>query len=128
MISNSTKYKLYLFLKAVSDCEVIVEEQRQELAKRNEFEPYAAFKRIENSGLQPGDIENNAISSTELCRFLRQNHVDYVKETDMYPFFLTFDKDMDGNIDYDDFLQFCLPYDDMKLRAKVSQRPTYRAN
>ena len=71
MISNSTKYKLYLFLKAVSDSEVIVEEQRQELAKRNEFEPYAAFKRIEMAGLEPGDIENNAISSTELCRFLR---------------------------------------------------------
>ena len=45
----------------------------------------------------------------------------------MYPLFLTFDKDMDGNIDYDDFLQFSLPYDDMKLRAKVSQRPTYKA-
>lgn len=47
MISNATRYKLYLFLKAVSDNEVIVEEQRQELAKCNDFEPYAAFKRIE---------------------------------------------------------------------------------
>lgn len=120
MISNSTKYKLYLFLKAVSDSEVIVEEQRQELAKRTGFEPYAAFKRIELAGLIPGDIENNAISSTELCRFLRENHVDYLKETDLYTLFLTYDKDFDGNIDYDDFLQFCLPYDDMKLRAKVS--------
>ena len=79
------------------------------------------------AGLEPGDQENNAISSSELCRFLRQNHVDYIKETDLYALFLTFDKDMDGNMDYDDFLQFSLPYDDMKLRAKVAQRPTYKA-
>lgn len=29
-------------------------------------------------------------------------------------------------MDFDDFLQFVLPYDDIKLRAKVSQRPTYK--
>lgn len=128
MLSNATKYKLYLYLKAVSDCEVIVEEQRQCLGKCQEFEPYAAFKRIELLGMEPGDTENNAISSTELCRFLRQNHVDYVKEQDLYSLFETFDKDNDGNLDYDDFLQFSLPYDDIKLRAKVTQRPTYRCH
>ena len=36
-----------------------------------------------------------------------------------------YDKDEDGNMDYDDFLQFVLPYDDVKLRAKITQRPTY---
>ena len=46
----------------------------------------------------------------------------------MFPLFETFDKDKDGNLDYDDFLQFCLPYDNMKLRAKVAQRPTYRCS
>jgi len=104
MLSNATKYKLYLFLKAISDCEVIVEEQRQELGKCPEFEPYAAFKRIEVAGLEPGDLENNALSSTEMCRFLRHNHVDYIKATDLFPMFATFDKDADGNMDFDDFL------------------------
>jgi Ca2+-binding EF-hand superfamily protein len=51
--------------------------------------------------------------------------VDYIRESDLYPLFSLFDKDHDGCMDFDDFLQFVLPYDDMKLRAKVSQRPTY---
>jgi len=48
MLSSSTKYKLFLFLKAVAEGEQIVEEQRQTLGKCNDFEPYAAFKRIEH--------------------------------------------------------------------------------
>jgi Ca2+-binding EF-hand superfamily protein len=52
--------------------------------------------------------------------------VDYIKEADLYPVFKLFDKDHDGNLDFDDFLQFVLPYDDVKLRAKVTQRPTYK--
>ena len=55
-----------------------------------------------------------------ICRFLRHNQVDYVSETDLYSVFEVFDKNKDGNLDYDDFMQFCLPYDDIKLRAKVA--------
>lgn len=54
MLSNSTKYKLYLWLKAVSDSESIVEEQRQQLGVCKDFEPYAAFKRIELACLDEG--------------------------------------------------------------------------
>ena len=36
--------------------------------------------------------------------------------------FEMFDADGDGNMDYKDFMQFTLPYDDMKLRAKIAQR------
>ena len=50
-----------------------------------------------------------------------------MNETDLYSVFEVFDKNKDGNLDYDDFMQFCLPYDDIKLRAKVTQRPTYKA-
>ena len=53
------------------------------------------------------------------------NQVDYIKETDLFQIFELFDKDKDGNLDFNDFLQFVLPYDDVKLRAKVSQRPTF---
>lgn len=93
MISKATQYKLYLFLKSVSQCEELVEEQRQKLGQCPEFEPYAAFKRLELASLEPGETENNAISAKELCRFLRHNHVDYVKETDFFTMFKTFDKD-----------------------------------
>ncbi|MFN9899646.1 MAG: EF-hand domain-containing protein, partial [bacterium] len=71
-------------------------------------------------GLSPNDPETNTISASTLTRFLRHNSVDYIKETDFFHFFNLFDKDKDGNIDFDDFLQFVLPYDDAKLRAKIS--------
>ena len=58
---------------------------------------------------------------------MRQNSVDYIQEADLYPVFYLFDKDNDGNLNFEDFLQFVLPYDDMKLRAKVSQRPTFKS-
>ena len=76
--------------------------------------------------MAPGDDENNAISAKELNTFLKINHVDYVKETDFHPIFRLFDKDRDGNLDFDDFLQFVLPYDDIRLRAKITQRQTYK--
>jgi len=37
-----------------------------------------------------------------------------------------YDHDKDGNMNYEDFLAFVLPYDDMKLRAKISQREPQR--
>ena len=82
MLSKSTKYKLFQLLKAISDNEIIVEEQRQQLGRQADFEPYAAFKRIE-----AGSIENkgkNVISAGDVCHFLRDNQVDYVKETDLF--------------------------------------------
>ena len=40
-----------------------------------------------------------------LCILLiRDNLVDYIKETDLYYVFQLFDMDRDGNLDYEDFL------------------------
>ena len=52
----------------------------------------------------PNDPETNTINATTLTRFLRHNSVDYIKETDFLHFFNLFDKDKDGNLDFDDFL------------------------
>ena len=121
MLTGGTKYRLYLFFKAVSENENFVEDQRQTLGGIEEYNTYAAFKRIEACGTEM----KNTICAADVVKFLTQNHVDYIKETDLFRFFQTFDKDKDGNLDYDDFLQFALPYDNMKLRAKVSQRPPF---
>lgn len=64
MIIQSTKYKLYLLLKAVSENEIIVEEQRQRLANFPDYEPYAAFKRIDRKNL-------NKINAEDICNFLK---------------------------------------------------------
>ena len=84
------------------------------------FEPYSAFRRVLASSDNGG--ADNAISPNDFCKFLRDNQVDYITETDFFQMYELFDSDKDGNMNYEDFLQFCLPYNDMKLRAKISQR------
>ena len=75
MLSGATKYKLYLWLKSVSENETAIEEQRQLLAMVEVFEPYSAFRRILGSSENPHD---NAISPSDYCCFLRSNQVDYI--------------------------------------------------
>ena len=81
MLSQSTKYKLFLLLKAISENEMFVEDQRQILGQQLDFEPYAAFKRINACSDDPA---TNVICAADFCRFLRQNDVDYINETDFY--------------------------------------------
>ena len=68
MLSEATKYKLYVYLKAVAENEVMIEEQRQELGKQEEFEPYAAFKRLLSNAEDP---KANVLSPKDICKFLR---------------------------------------------------------
>lgn len=42
--------------------------------------------------------------------------------------FRFFDRDNDGLLDFEDFLQLCLPVLDTSLRAKASQRMNYEVN
>ena len=64
MLTQSTKYKLYILLKAISENEQIVEEQRQRLANCMDYEPYAAFKRIDRLG-------QDKINAHDICNFLK---------------------------------------------------------
>jgi hypothetical protein len=64
MLSQSTKFKLYLLLKSISENETIVEEQRIRMATHSEYEPYAAFKRIDR-------LNQNKINAHDICNFLK---------------------------------------------------------
>lgn len=68
MISQATKYRLYLLLKAVGENETIVETQRQNIAKCNNFEPYSVFRRLCSFNRDPC---SNVISAREIVAFLR---------------------------------------------------------
>ena len=84
-----------MLLKAISENEQIVEEQRQQLAHQNGFEPWAAFKRLDRSGL-------GKISAHDINMFLKENHVDYLSEVECYHMFAYFDNDKDGFLDYNE--------------------------
>jgi len=68
MLSAGTKYKLFQFIQIMSENETLIEEQRQELARIEEFEPWAAFRRLCQCSDDPS---RNAINAEDLCRFLR---------------------------------------------------------
>jgi Ca2+-binding EF-hand superfamily protein len=93
MLSSSTRYKVYQLLKAISENEEIVEEQRIQLAKQSNFEPWAAFKRIDRNG-------QGKISAYDINTFLQENMVDYIEESECFHMFNFFDKDSDGFLDF----------------------------
>ena len=60
---------------ALRQGELLVEDQRQRLAALPEFEPHAAFQRI--------DAEHKSyLTSVDLLQFLRSNGVDEATESD----------------------------------------------
>ena len=100
MLCQSTKYKLYLLLKAISENETIVEEQRQRLTSQPDYEPYAAFKRIERSQTTTGT--DAKIGAYNICQFLRENMVDYADEVEIMYAVKFFDKDEDGYLTFEE--------------------------
>lgn len=57
--------------------ERIVESQRQKLSQLPEFEPHAAFQRIDRNS-------DGYISSVEMLQYLRDNEVEDASEQDCY--------------------------------------------
>lgn len=100
MLSKSTKYKVWLLFKAISENETIVEEQRQRLSQQAEYEPYAAFKRVEKSPIPTGTTAK--ISAHNICQFLRDNMVDYADEVECMYAVKFFDKDEDGSLSFEE--------------------------
>jgi len=99
MLCQATKYKLYLLLKSISENEGIVEEQRQRLSVQPDYEPYAAFKRVERS-LNTGTEAK--MSPYNICQFLRENMVDYADEVECMYAVKFFDKDEDGFLTFEE--------------------------
>ena len=64
MLGLETQYKLRNFLQQISDQELEIERQRQILGDIQDFEPYAAFCRLNRSG-------DKRITADEIHRFLQ---------------------------------------------------------
>lgn len=55
-----------MLLKAISENETIVEEQRQRLTAQPDFEPYAAFKRVERATM-PTSPSEAKVTAYNMC-------------------------------------------------------------
>lgn len=64
MLGIDTQYKLKEFFQTVADSELQVERQRQVLATVQDFEPYAAFQRVNRNG-------DEIVTALEIYSFLK---------------------------------------------------------
>ncbi len=64
MLGIDSQYKLKEFFQTVAEQELAVERQRQLLATLPDFEPYAAFQRINRNG-------DDIVTALEVYSFLR---------------------------------------------------------
>ena len=64
MLGIESQYRLKEFFQAVADSELQVERQRQLLATLSDFEPFAAFQRVNRNG-------DDIVTALELLNFLR---------------------------------------------------------
>ena len=117
MLSQETKLKLSDLLIAVADFERQVEIVRQILCEQKEFEPYAAFKRIDRQ-------RKGFLTGADIQKFLADNHSHY-SEKQAENLINSYDYDEDGRLNYSEFLHSVLPMDNPALRAVTTQRPVY---
>lgn len=118
MLGAETARYLKNIFEVISECEIIIEGQRQALCHMSGFAPYSAFCRIDRNATE-------CIDSFAVSRFLQDNGVSG-KIGDCAKLIRFFDSDEDGILSYNDFIQMVLPCDDNGLRADVQRRPYNR--
>jgi Ca2+-binding EF-hand superfamily protein len=121
MLCGQTIEILKAFMIAIADHELMIEKQRQYLARLEEFEPYATFIRLDRNN-------NGFLSPTEIYNFMKDNEFDHVTIEDCQYLVQYFDSDVDGVLNYTDFMQWVVTCDDSYLRAAVTQRDPYGVN
>ena len=119
MLSYDTTRLLERTLQTISEYEVVIEHERQEICKIPKFAPYSAFCRIDRDARE-------CIDSRAFLEFLKANGVSSCNIGDCAKLVRFFDSDGDGVLSYQDFLQLVLPCDDMELRSAVQRRPYSR--
>lgn len=97
MQSIDTKLKLKELFHCIGVEEIAIEKLRQMLAAIKEFEPYAAFRRIDREG--KGHLTNKS-----LCQFLKENGFRELNKDDLSFLVRYFDQDCDSKLNYHDFL------------------------
>ena len=117
MLSYETRNRLADTLLGISDGERQIEIVRQILCEQVDFEPYAAFKRIDRP-------RKGALDALDVVRFLEDNKVHY-SENNCQAFIRRYDADNDGLLTYNEFLSAVLPQDNPTLRTIAAQRPNY---
>jgi hypothetical protein len=102
-------------LLAIGESERQVELMRQILGEQPDFEPYAAYTRLDEN-------RKGKVDEVDLLYFLEGNGIP-VEQAETRAVFHKYDLDEDGLLSYNEFLEMVLPSSDPDLRAVICQRP-----
>jgi Ca2+-binding EF-hand superfamily protein len=97
-----------------------IELHRQILGRFPEFEPYAAFMRIDRAC-------KKYITFQDLKQFLKENLVRF-SDKGLQEMIRQYDKDSDGVLNYEEYMPICVTSNNPDLRANVTQRPNYKVD
>ena len=119
MLGYASEQRLKNLLVAVGDGERDLENARARLCMIRDFAPNSAFQRLDRD-------YSGAITSREICNFLRDNNVYHVSESEAYTLVQFFDSNGDGRLSFQEFLQMVLPCEDNFLRNQTLDRYAQR--
>ena len=120
MLSYQISSKLGALLLSISVGEQEIEKYRQNVCKFKDFEPYAAYQRIERR-------QGGFITAKGIVNFLADNKI-YYSEEQCGIFIQRFDLDKDQELSYSEFLNALLPFENPLLRTVTSQRANYKVS
>jgi len=120
MLSYETRSKLAALMLSISAGEQEIEIDRQALCKLQDFEPYAAFQRLEKR-------QGNSLTAVNIHDFLVEHKI-YRSNTDCEIFIRKFDTDGDFALSFREFVNTLLPTDNPHLRSLTTQRMNYRVS
>eukprot|EP01016_Furgasonia_blochmanni_P006640 TRINITY_DN1266_c0_g1_i1.p1 TRINITY_DN1266_c0_g1~~TRINITY_DN1266_c0_g1_i1.p1 ORF type:complete len:641 (+),score=294.82 TRINITY_DN1266_c0_g1_i1:66-1988(+) len=116
MLSARTRSKLASLVDVIAQAEKQCEVSRQVLAELIDYEPSAAFRRLDRYGY-------GYIIPADVLDFLAVNRIDATSR-DVDLIFYDYSSGQDGRITYADFQNIALPQDSVRLRdIAVSRRP-----
>jgi len=114
MLSHHSRELLKELLTQIGLQEKQLEVVRQVLCEQPEFEPYAAYRRIDRT-------RKGFITSTDIHEFLFSNDFHFTEEECCF-YINHYDRDGDKKLVYSEFLPSLLPFDNPDLRTMVTQR------
>ena len=120
MLSYETKSKLANFFSTLLEGERQLELMRQILCEHREFEPHAAFSRIDR-------LRRGFLTATDINRFLSDNSINHT-EIDCAAYVRRYSGKEGEHVSYSEFVKSVLTAEDSKLRATTTQRKAYEVD
>jgi len=109
MLGFESERRLKDFFVAVGDGERNLEAARARLCSISDFAPRSAFDRMDRN-------MSGALSSGEIINFLRDNSCFHISDSEAFSLIEFFDSDGNRRLNFQEFLQICLPCEDNVLR------------